>query len=387
MKNYYPELPEIPYKKTQIGMPFVVAFAKTLVGKYPKEVIRMAYIIFRNESSNGKSGVNNNYIGCQADNARWEGLPMENVIGTCVKTDNAGDTRRFICFNENGYKDCFEFLCYKVQQREMFLKEETTTNLLFPMIEKIAEPLYHLYEQKWVSNPKEDTSEAKANFISLYNSALKAIAILILIVFSNFGFSQTITVKHKFYTLEFDTTLKSPLLSWYIQTTAHATSTTKIDRKSVASFHQDPLIDSKYQVANDQEYKNNGKFDKGHLSPYSAFYFDLDAAKESMYYTNTAPQYSFFNEHPWEKLEQYVLKTLAPKNDSIFVYTGCIYDDKKMNDVPIPDYYWKLIKYNGIEKAWLASNEETKNTDFTHYEIEPNKLREILKGYYPNLKF
>ena len=285
--NFYPELPEVEYKQTTIGMPFVVMFAKSLIGKYSLDTVRMAYVIFRNESANGKSGVNNNYIGLQADNAKWEGLPMENVIGTCVKTDNAGDSRRFICFNWDGYKVCFDFLCYKVQQRNI-------TD-------------YKSYQEHWVSNPKEDTPQAHSDFVSLYNSAIKAIAILLLF-FSFSANAQTITVRHKYYTLEFDTTLKSPLLSWYIQTTAHATSSTKIDRKSVASFHQDPLINPKYQVANDGEYRNNGKFDKGHLSPYSAFEFDLTAAKESMYYTNTAPQYSFFNEHPWEELEQYILK-------------------------------------------------------------------------------
>ena len=155
MKNFYPELPEIDYKKTTVGMPFVVLHAKTLIGKYSIDTVRMAYVIFRNESANGKSGVNNNYCGIQADNARWEGLPMENIIGTSVKTDNAGDTRRFICFNEDGYKDCFEFLCYKIQQRGIVD--------------------YDTYQKKWVSNPKEDTPEAKADFISLYNSAIKAI--------------------------------------------------------------------------------------------------------------------------------------------------------------------------------------------------------------------
>ena len=212
------------------------------------------------------------------------------------------------------------------------------------------------------------------------------IIILSMFLFGTNCFSQhTITVKHKFYTIEFDTALKSPLVSWYWQTTAHATSTTKIDRKSVAAFHQDPFIDPKYQVANDKEYKNNGSFDKGHLSPYSAFYFDLDAAKESMYYTNTAPQYSFFNEHPWEKLEQYILKTLSPTNDSILVITGCIYSDKKMKDVPQPDYYWKIIKYGGKEQSWLAPNEPTKDTDYSKYSIAPSKLKLLIKFHYPHL--
>jgi len=197
---------------------------------------------------------------------------------------------------------------------------------------------------------------------------------------------HTIEIKHNYYTLEFDTILKSPLISWYIQTTAHANSTTKIDRKSVAAFHSDPLILPKYRVASDLTYKNNGKYDKGHLSPYSAFYFDLTAAKESMYYENTAPQISFFNEHAWEKLEQYVLKTLAPENDSIYVYTGCLYGKSTMTGVPVPDYYWKYISYKGHTEAWLAKNEPTSLTDYINYAIPSEALKTVILQYYPNLK-
>ena len=167
IKNVYPQFPVLPYKRTSIDMPTVVAFAKTLIGKYQKEVVRMAYCIFRNESANGKSGVWDNYGGIQADNAVWEGLDLTNVVGTCVKTDGAGDIRRFICFNENGYQTCFEFLCYKIKQRHMDIGEAGIKN---------AFDLYRAYEDKWVENPKEDTPEARSNFESLYHSSLTAIA-------------------------------------------------------------------------------------------------------------------------------------------------------------------------------------------------------------------
>ena len=216
----------------------------------------------------------------------------------------------------------------------------------------------------------------------------KVLIFLILsIAFIGCVFAQhTITVHHKYYTLEYDTLIKAPLISWYIQTTAHAESTNKIDRKSVASFHQDPLIADKYQLACDARYKHNGKYDKGHLSPYSAFYFDITAAKESMYYTNTAPQYSFFNEHSWEKLEQYVLKILSPKYDSIIVTTGCLYGSTTMNSVPVPDYYWKVVHYYGITECYLAKNEVTKVTDFSSFVVDADKLKTLILSYYPSLK-
>lgn len=175
-KNFYPQFAEIAYKRTSVEMPMVVLFARSLIGKYPIEVIRIAYCIFRNESGNGALGVNNNYAGIQADNAVWEGLDLSNVEGTCVKVDGAGDTRRFICFNSEGYKTCFDFTCYKVQQRKMFAEVTTPQNVSPETLRGVATNLYNLYQKKWVANPKEDTAEARDNFISLYRSSLKAIA-------------------------------------------------------------------------------------------------------------------------------------------------------------------------------------------------------------------
>lgn len=79
----------------------------------------MAYAIFRNESANGKKGVNNNYGGIQADNARWKGLPGE-PIATCVKIDSGNVARRFLCFpDETGYKISFELMVIKATERKM----------------------------------------------------------------------------------------------------------------------------------------------------------------------------------------------------------------------------------------------------------------------------
>ena len=166
VKNFYPSFPEISVKKTSIDMPTVCVYAKTLVGKYLKEVVRAAYCIFRNESGNGKDGVNNNYGGIQADCGVWEGLPQTNIVGTCVMRDNAGDTRRFIAFNDKGYQSSFDLLCYKINQRGMYIGAEGVVT---------PDDLYNIYEKKWVSDPKEDTTQARADFKSLYHSSLTAI--------------------------------------------------------------------------------------------------------------------------------------------------------------------------------------------------------------------
>lgn len=115
-KNFYPELPEIAYQKTSVDMVKVIDFAKTLLGDYDIEFIRSAYAIFRNESANGSRGVNNNYAGIQADDARWSELPGT-PIATCVKVDSGKKERRFLCFAEDGYKISFELLCIKCRTR------------------------------------------------------------------------------------------------------------------------------------------------------------------------------------------------------------------------------------------------------------------------------
>ena len=153
VKNSYPELPEIAFKRTSVSMPEVVTFAKSLVGKYKVEAVRMAYAIFRNESSNGKKGVNNNYAGVQADVGRWTNLPG-NPIATCVKVDSGNVNRRFLCFDADGYKICFELLCIKITSRKMVTVDD--------------------YFAKWVGNP-DASAEHKKNFSSLLKSGEKAI--------------------------------------------------------------------------------------------------------------------------------------------------------------------------------------------------------------------
>lgn len=155
VKNYYPELPEIDYKKTKVDMPDVVIYLKSLIGKYPIESIRMAYAIFRNESANGNRGVNHNYGGIQADVGKWRNLPGE-PVATCVKVDSGGATRRFLCFNkDNGHKICLELICIKATERNMVTVDD--------------------YFIKWVGNPRA-SEDHKSNFQSLLNSAKKAIS-------------------------------------------------------------------------------------------------------------------------------------------------------------------------------------------------------------------
>lgn len=165
VKNYYPQLPEIPYKRTSVPMHMVVDYANTIT-KYSLEVKRMAYCMFRNESANGAKGVNNNYAGIQADCGKWTGLV--GAVATSVRVDSGKKLRRFICFNEaTGYMDTFNFLCNKVANRGMYIGAEGITDI---------DDLVRIYLKKWVGRTNTTPSQAEIrNWDILYNSAKQVI--------------------------------------------------------------------------------------------------------------------------------------------------------------------------------------------------------------------
>lgn len=215
---------------------------------------------------------------------------------------------------------------------------------------------------------------------------------------------HTIHIAHTYYTMEFDTVQSTELMGYYIQTTAHATSSFKTPRSGkFARFTKDPLLEGKV-IAGDKQYRgwNNAhpdqKRDKGHINPFSAFTFAEDAALESMYYSNTAPQASYFNEHQWQAVEQYIMKLSRGSEtqaaiDSINVWTGVLINPtypKKMNDMFEPDYYWKLIMYHKdghpVTEAWLGLNDSSNtNTDPHAILVDPAYLKDTILKYYPLL--
>ena len=224
----------------------------------------------------------------------------------------------------------------------------------------------------------------------------KILPILTFIVCVNICFAQTITVQHTYYTCQFDTVFKQGILNDYWQTAEHQiTAKNKVDRKTVASFYQDNLIPKEYQLATKKGYQawnkanQQNKYDVGHIVPFEAMAFDVNAAKATMLFnTNTAPQSSYFNEHEWALTEKVVLDSLGALYDSIHVITGVLINDdsKKMGDVYVPDYYFKIAEFNGQQMCWLGLNDVT-NRDTNHSDIVISKklLLSIIKSYYPKL--
>lgn len=168
IKNAYPELPSMPYTRTSIDMDSVIAYIKE--SPYIPEVKRASYIIFRNESANGKSGICNNYIGLQTDGNRWDEEVSEKIIGTTLKDENkTGKQRRFACFSS--FKDSLDILEYKILSRGLFVGGIARPYHTGPV--NSATDLAIAYYRNWVvgSNDALPEKDFINSFLSMYRQA------------------------------------------------------------------------------------------------------------------------------------------------------------------------------------------------------------------------
>lgn len=138
----------------------------------PVEIKRSVYVIFRNESANGKSGINNNFIGFQSDSGVWQSKYNKYFVGTTVLTENrTGKQRGFLCFSK--WQDSIDILADKVSGRGLFIGGVTN----FITKTKITDKgeLAVAYLKEWVtgSNKYVPTTTEITSFVSMYNQAIK----------------------------------------------------------------------------------------------------------------------------------------------------------------------------------------------------------------------
>jgi hypothetical protein len=123
MQDSYPEKPLVPYDRTTVEMPEVVAYLQGADVK--TEAKKAAYAVFRIESGNGKSGFNNNYVGAQADSGRWPAKFDPLITGVVEETENGtGRDRLFLAFGS--WTSCVDFLLDRVLSRGLYVGGHAT---------------------------------------------------------------------------------------------------------------------------------------------------------------------------------------------------------------------------------------------------------------------
>ncbi len=168
MKNYYPDKPQLPYRRTKVEMGAIVSYMQTMA--VPVEVKRAAYIMFRFESGNGSKGVNENYIGAQADSGRWPAKWDNHIIGTVVRNENGtGKQRIFLAFAS--WQDSVDFLVERVKDRGLYIGGYA--RLVAKMDIAFKEELCLAYKRDWVTGNKKyfPTEEETRSFLSMYAQA------------------------------------------------------------------------------------------------------------------------------------------------------------------------------------------------------------------------
>ena len=102
-------------------------------------------------------------------------------------------------------------------------------------------------------------------------------------------------------------------------------------------------------------------FDLGHLTPSHITSYDSVMNHNSFSMFNEAPQFAFFNEHPWEQLEMSVEDTIAKYKSDAVIITGVVYDNSHKIYLPnsrikIPLYYFKVLSIGTRTFVWLGVN-------------------------------
>lgn len=112
------------------------------------------------------------------------------------------------------------------------------------------------------------------------------------------------------------------------------------------------------------KYKKSG-FDKGHLTPSHITTYDSTTNRNTFSMFNAAPQYPYFNQHPWQELETDVEDSIKKYKLDAVIITGVIYNELKKTYIPksrikIPSHYFKIVTIGTKTWCWLGVNVDGK---------------------------
>ena len=169
MKNFYPNLPVIAYQRTPVDMQDVIEYISSLTCS--TEIKRMTYVIFRNESGNGKNVFNGNGIGLQSDAGLWPSKYNQYFIGTVDQTDSTHAYRGFLVLKS--WKNSIDILVDEIYNRGMYIGG--IVHIQDEVIHVVDElTIVQAYEQVWVYGSKnyKITSIDIRDVESMYNEAI-----------------------------------------------------------------------------------------------------------------------------------------------------------------------------------------------------------------------
>lgn len=162
--NAYPEKPMVPYARTTVPMHEVISYMQGVPGLDP-EVKRAAYVLFRVESSNGQSGICENYVGCQCDSGRWPAKFDSFIVGVVETMENGtGRQRLFAAFDR--WQSCVDFLLDRVKTRGIYIGAKALP--ISHLLVTNETDLVRAYVKEWAQGSA--SAEPDANTIAAWHS-------------------------------------------------------------------------------------------------------------------------------------------------------------------------------------------------------------------------
>ena len=117
-------------------------------------------------------------------------------------------------------------------------------------------------------------------------------------------------------------------------------------------FHSDERIGTK---PNPTQYASTG-YDKGHMAPAG----DSSNAVEmyqTFLMTNMTPQKPTLNREAWRMLEEHTRTLFSQSKGDMYVINVAVYNgNNKMNGIPVPSGYWKIVIVDGMTRYYYADN-------------------------------
>lgn len=206
---------------------------------------------------------------------------------------------------------------------------------------------------------------------------MKTTILLLLLLYGYSAFSQpsdTVTVKHKYYSTTFSKSKHFPVVVKYWLTKKMLTCKTRVQRTN--NFRPDPLLPNDTDLKSD--YAHSG-YDQGHNMDAYDNGCDPVGMSESFYYSNMSPQTPALNRGEWKSLEEYT-RTKATKYDSVLVWCGSVAIGKKhIGKIAVPDYCWKMIfiKNQKTTEAFSFQNDTSPSKPLQSYQVSVDSIRHL----------
>jgi endonuclease G, mitochondrial len=133
--------------------------------------------------------------------------------------------------------------------------------------------------------------------------------------------------------------------------------------------------DERLKCATDDDYKGSS-FDKGHLANAEDFAFDCAKDELTFRYYNCLPQTANLNRGVW-KTKETLIREWSQK-DKLYIICGGYFGDKKMGNVTVPSYCWKVVQSVSTKKVlfcgWFSNSTHATLEEISITELE-NKLK------------